>query len=104
MRAVHPPQEVAFANETFPEIGVEAVVLGQHLDGHVGVEPIVAGTEHGGEGADAQQLDDGVAAELAGDDGAHRPSRSLAAARARPRATLAFTVLRLSSSRSATSA
>src|SRR5690606_13635016 len=93
VRAAHPPQAPPLGDEALADLGVEAVVLGEHLDDDHVVEPLVDGAVDGGEGPGP---DDALEAVAPDPDGGHRPpptgSRRAAATSARPRETWALTV------------
>ena len=56
VRAADAAQGAALGDEALPDLGVQAVVLSQDLDGHGGVESLVVCAVHRGEGADTEHL------------------------------------------------
>src|SRR5690606_7159744 len=108
VRAAHPAQAASLGDEAFPHLGVEAVVLGEHLEDDDVLQPLVDGPVHGGEGAHADDPVEAVPPDAFGAQPALVPScrpvlRRAAATSARPRATCDFTAPTLRPSRSATS-
>ncbi len=89
----------ALFDEALPYVGVEAVVLGEDLHGDIGAQPLVGRAVDGGEATHPDDLTDPVAPDPVGCRPAHRRSISLAATRARPRATRLRAVLWLMPSR-----
>lgn len=64
--AGHAPQQLTFQDEALAQIGIEGVVLGQDLDGHVAVEAAVVGPVDGGEGSGADDATSAVPADPLG--------------------------------------
>ncbi len=60
VRAADPAQAASFGDEAFPHVRVQAVVLGEHLEHHRGIEPLVGGDVGRGERADADDLTEAV--------------------------------------------
>lgn len=72
MRAGHAAQQLTFQHEPFAQIGVEGMVLGQHLHGHIAVEAGIPRPVHGGERTGAEHGPNLVPADAVGRRRAHR--------------------------------
>src|SRR5699024_12138132 len=89
-------QATPFPDESFPNLGIEAVVLGENLDHHRVLQQLIVGAVHRRERTDT----DDVAYEVAAHVLVHGYP-IVAATMARPRATCDYTVPVLSWRRSA---
>lgn len=107
VRAADAAQGAALGDEALPDLGVQAVVLSQDLDGHGGVESLVVCAVHRGEGADTEHLVQPVVAQQLchqSFSGAGWSAPSRPASIARPRLTCDFTVPSARPSRAAIAA
>ena len=76
-RMVQRREGARFALEASPAIGVLRDRVGQHLDGHVALQPRIAGTIHLAHTPCAERADDLVGANPRPGDQAHRATRSI---------------------------